>query len=268
MEILLLGTGGADGVPAFSGNTRVDTYAREHGGRDLRTRAAALVDGALKIDLPPDTLTQVQRERLDTREWSGLLFTHGDADHFAPREIQYGMFPFNEMLYLDFTIYANQRTIDRIAALYPEWPIDLAVIHAGQTFDHCDFRITPVPAHHIETEECLNLLIQREGKTLLYATDTGFWREPTWDILQDYKVDCLVMECTEGFADTTWEGHLDFKEFLCVVTRLRKMGVLHSSSVITSTHHSHSGEATYGELEEAMLPYGIQPGYDGMRILF
>jgi phosphoribosyl 1,2-cyclic phosphate phosphodiesterase len=267
MEILLLGTGGADGVPALWGNTRVDKYAREHRGRDIRTRAAALVDGSLKIDLPPDTLTQIQREGLDARDWSGLLFTHGDADHFAPRELQYGLAPFNEMLYLDFTIYGNETTIHRIKELYPEWPMNLQVIHAGQTFSHCDFQVTPVPAHHQETEECLNLIIQREGKTLLYATDTGIWREPAWEILAGYRVDCLVMECTEGLADTTWEGHLDLKEFLCVMNRLRTMGVLHAHSIVTSTHHSHTGNATYAELEEAMRPHGIQPGYDGMRIV-
>src|SRR5690606_11830913 len=86
MNIRLLGTGGADGVPALYSDSRVSLYAREHGGKDIRSRAAALIDGVLKIDLGPDTWSQLTREGLDARDWTALLFTRSDADHFAPDE--------------------------------------------------------------------------------------------------------------------------------------------------------------------------------------
>jgi len=47
MKIRLLGTGGADGIPAYCANNPVSDFAREHGGREIRTRAAARVDEGL-----------------------------------------------------------------------------------------------------------------------------------------------------------------------------------------------------------------------------
>jgi phosphoribosyl 1,2-cyclic phosphate phosphodiesterase len=51
MKVLLMGTGGADGIPALYGNDRVSKFARANGGKDLRTRSAALIDGVFKLDL-------------------------------------------------------------------------------------------------------------------------------------------------------------------------------------------------------------------------
>ena len=83
MNIRLLGTGAADGIPGFFGNDMVSDYARAHGGKDIRGRTSALVDGVIQIDFPPDTLSQLNRFALDAREWTAVLFTHSDDDHLV-----------------------------------------------------------------------------------------------------------------------------------------------------------------------------------------
>lgn len=264
MDIRLLGTGGADGIPAFYSDSRVSEYARKHGGKDIRTRSAALVDGALKIDLPPDTLMQMHRDGLDARDWSGLVFTYGDDDHFAPRELQYGLYPFNNSDHLGFVIYGNEKILDRIRGIFPDWPMELVLIRSFCAFHHADFLITPIEARHNDKEECLNHIIERNGKSVLYATDTGYWREPTWEFLSDFKLDALVIECSEGFAKSGYMGHLDIPTCIQVVERLRKQGTLSEASRVVTTHHSHQGEVTHAELESALVPHGIEPGWDGM----
>src|SRR4051812_21857635 len=107
MNIRLLGTGGADGIPAFCSDSMVSKWAREHGGKDIRTRAAALVDGDLKIDFGPDTQAQIQRDGLDPCDWTALLITHSDEDHLAVSELQYFLYPFNEHDNVPFAIYGN-----------------------------------------------------------------------------------------------------------------------------------------------------------------
>src|SRR5688572_27504452 len=107
MKVRLLGTGAAEGVPAFYSNTRVSDFARKHGGREIRSRAGALLDNHIKIDLGPDTLFQINRDRLDARAWSALFFTHSHEDHFAIEELQYGLYPFSEESALTFTVFGN-----------------------------------------------------------------------------------------------------------------------------------------------------------------
>ncbi len=266
MHLLLLGTGAAEGIPAFYSNTRVSEYARKHGGKDVRTRSGALIDGSLKIDLSPDTLVQMNRERLDVRDWSGLLFTHGDDDHFAVGELQYCLHPFNEMDYVSFAVYGNDKICAGIAERYPGWPIEVVETRSFEPFTHCDFTITPVAAMHNSVEDCQNHIIERGGKSLLYATDTGIWQDRTWAFLKNFALDCLVIECTEGLADAGYVGHLTLDECVTVVDRLRREGILKRDATVVTTHHSHNGAATHGELVVAMEPYGIEVGYDGYSV--
>src|SRR2546423_13651603 len=89
MRIKLLGTGAAEGWPGLFCRCEICRPSRELGGKTLRSRSSALIDGVLKIDLPADTLHHVLTQRLDMTKAETLLFTHGHDDHFAVRELQY-----------------------------------------------------------------------------------------------------------------------------------------------------------------------------------
>lgn len=267
MRIRLLGTGAAEGIPAFYSSSMVSRYAREHGGKDVRTRCGALIDGTLKIDLPPDTLLHLHRDRLDAEDWTALVFTHSHDDHFAPEELQYCLFPFNDQDYLTFTIYANGAICRRLHEMYPEWPMDIVETRSFEPFRHEEYTITPIKANHLPEEDAQNLIVQKGGHTLLYATDTGVWGNETWEHLKGHKLDLLVIECTEGLRCTDYEGHLDIEALLEVVERLHAQGTLHPDSQVCTTHHSHNGGATHAMLEEALNPHGIEVGFDGKELL-
>ena len=55
MIVKYLGTGAAEGIPAVFCHCDVCQYARKHKGRNIRTRAQALIDGKLLLDFGPDT---------------------------------------------------------------------------------------------------------------------------------------------------------------------------------------------------------------------
>lgn len=266
MTIRLLGTGGADGIPGLFSSDEVSRYARINGGKDVRTRAAAVIDGVLKIDLPPETAMQVVRDGVDPRDWTALLFTHSHEDHCAISEIQYALYPFVSADNLPFTVFANQAIIRMILERYPDWPMELIETTSFETYCHGPYKITPVAANHIEGEDCHNLLIERDGRRLLYATDTGIWKRETFQFLKRQKVDALVIECTDGFVPSGYSGHLDIHSCVQVVGMLREAGTLPEGSKVVTTHHSHSGGARHCDLERALAPFDIVPGYDGLVI--
>jgi phosphoribosyl 1,2-cyclic phosphate phosphodiesterase len=268
MNVQLLGTGAADGIPGLFSNDEVSRWARENRGKDIRTRTAALVDGHLKIDLGPDTFAQMQGCGLNGADWSGLILTHSHEDHFAPSEIQYALFPFVEKDHLEFPVYANGTICTLIRERYPDWPLELVETRSFLTYHHGPYRITPVAANHTVGEDCQNLIIENRGKTLLYASDTGIYPEETFDFLKTIRVDCLVIECTEGYHRTTYHGHLDIAECVSVVDRLRRQGTLSEKSRVITTHHSHAGGARHCDLERDLGKHGIVPGFDGMVATF
>lgn len=268
MDICLLGTGAADGIPALFDAGEVSARARRSGGKDVRSRSSALVDGHLKLDFPPDIWTQAQRFALEPFAWTGLVFTHSHDDHFARNELQYALFPFTEELAMPWPIYANQVVIDRIHDRYPDWPLELHLTQSFHAFRHLDYTITPVRANHKLDEDAQNLLIQHGGTTLFYGTDTGVPLPETMEFLHDYRLDALVLECTEGFHRTTYYGHLDLAGCIDVVNDLRERGILKADAPVATTHHAASGGATHAVLEEHLTPHRIQAGYDGLTMTF
>ncbi|MBL8041224.1 MAG: hypothetical protein JNM04_07735 [Chthonomonas sp.] len=264
MKVQLLGTGGADGIPSVFGTSRVSEYAISHGGKDVRTRTAALVDDDLKIDFGPDTLAQIAHFGLQADDWSGIVFTHSHDDHLCESELQYALYPFTMLEFAPFTIYGNDVVLERIAARYPAWPFELVETRSFVPFSHNGYTITPVHANHKLDEDAHNLIIDDGSVKLLYGTDTGIWLEPTWQALVGHVFGGVVIECSEGFNRTDYYGHLDAHGCLEVMDRLRGMGCLAQDCKIVTTHHWHLGDATHAELESFFAPYGIEPGYDGM----
>lgn len=266
MKVLLLGTGGADGIPALYGDDRVSRYARENGGKDLRTRSSALVNQDFKLDLGPDTLAQVHQFRLNPRDWSALFVTHSDEDHLCLSEIQYGMFPFVECEKLEYTIYGNELVCELIRHRYPEWPIDLVELSSYNSVQHEEYLVTPIPATHKGDEECHNFIIEEQGRRFLYATDTGFYHQEVFDFLAGKDIHCLVVECSDGFHKTPYIGHMDLAQCTETVSRLRESGALAKNAQVFTTHHAAGGNGTHAELEAALQPFGIEVGFDGLSI--
>jgi phosphoribosyl 1,2-cyclic phosphate phosphodiesterase len=247
-------------------DNEVSRLARAQGGRDVRSRSAALVDGQLKLDFPPDTLLQMNREGLSAHDWIALVFTHSHDDHFARSELQYFLYPFVDQEYFPFPIYGNATICERMRDRFPDWPIELIETSSFQPVAIAEYTITPIKANHKLDEDSHNLIVQNGSRTLLYATDTGMWHEETWAYLQGVRLDGLVVECTEGFHRTEYYGHLDIAECVALVSRLREMGTLAHGAPVVTTHHAASGGATHRQLEETLAPHGITPGYDGIEI--
>lgn len=266
MTVRLLGTGAADGIPALFSDTEISRLARINGGKDVRSRSGALIDDILKIDFGPDTLMQTHRDRLDASEWSGIVFTHSHDDHFALAELQYALYPFRDAEFPNFTIYGNAAICARIGERYPDWPFDVVCTESFRPFHHANYEITPIRANHMPEEDAQNLIVSDGIATCLYATDTGYWAEDTWRFLANYRLDALIVECTEGIYRTDYSGHMDIQDAIATVQRLRDMGVLGRDTPTFTTHHSENGGATHEMLERLLSPQGIRPGWDGIII--
>lgn len=266
MKVRLLGTGGADGIPGFYSDSRVSDYARVHGGKEIRTRCAALIDGVLKIDFGPDTLAQMQRDRLDARDWLAVIFTHSHDDHCCLTQLQYLVHPFNKEEVFPFPMYCNPGVAAKILREYENWPIEVLTTRSFEPFYVSDYKITSVKANHMIEEDAQNPIFEKDGKKILYATDTGIWPDISWEFLADHKLDGLVIEATDGKVKTDYWGHMDVRECIEVVNRLRGMGVVSDTTQIVTTHHSHNGDMTYQELHDVLSQHGIHAGFDGIEL--
>ena len=82
MDILFMGTAAAEGIPALFCECEMCKYARKHGGKEIRTRSGALIDGKIKLDFCPDSLKHMLDYDIDYTHMKTLLVTHTHEDHY------------------------------------------------------------------------------------------------------------------------------------------------------------------------------------------
>ncbi|MBC8139526.1 MAG: hypothetical protein H8F28_26910, partial [Fibrella sp.] len=129
---------------------------------------------------------------------------------------------------------------------------------------------TPIPSRHKDDEMCLNYLLTEpgSGKTLLYASDTGWYQDTTWEFLSGRRLDAVVLECGLGVSETGYEGHLTFAGCVAVKEKLTASKSLLANAPFYLTHISHTGLLCHDQLTERAAPHGISVAYDGLEITF
>lgn len=271
MKVLFLGTGAAEGFPAIFSDTPINREARRRGGKDLRTRSSVLIDSTVKIDLPPDTLCHVhQHEGLNLARLQHLLFTHSHDDHFAVRELQYLSPNFAPDRKAPLNVYATNELIKKMiletSHFFEAAPLRFHSIAPYEEFAVGHLSVVPITAHHKVDELCLNFLVRDSERCVLYASDTGWYDEPTWEYLNDVTIDSLIVECGKGISDNAYAGHMSLDDCIRMKRRLNDAGVLAANAPVYLTHICHTGLLLHDAMCEHAEPHGISVAYDGLEI--
>ena len=266
MKLKLLGTAAAEGWPGLYCACNACQKARELGGKNIRTRSSMMIDETVKIDFPPDTYHHVLTYGIDLRKVRYLLITHNHDDHFLPADILYCESPFvaGEPS-PPFTVMGPKPVIDRFMPHRENSnsPLTPLVLKPYVTVAMENWGFTPILASHMNYGESYNYLVTKEGKTLLYASDTGWYSDETWVFLTGRRIDFVVMECTSGGKETNYLGHLSITGLLKMREKLMEIGAIQSATPYIATHFSHNGGLLHHELEARMNPHGVEVGYDG-----
>ena len=274
MKIKYLGTAAAEGIPALFCNCPICTYAREHRKREVRTRSQALIDDKLLIDFPADSYKHALENEVDLSAISHLLITHSHDDHFYPMDLfmrhpEYGKKWGAEQLH----IYGNSAVICLLKEMAERFSVEdiweYIVPHEIKPFDVLEienYRITALPARHMQTEEALLFLIEKEDTAFLYGNDTGIPGEEFWKGLKGTKLNGASMDCTMGKEKSKYHGHMGFGDILEVKERMEKEGAADQETAWVVTHFSHNGGWTYERMTEDLKDTVFQAAFDGMCI--
>lgn len=267
MRLHLMGTAAAEGWPAVWCGCAACERARSAGGKNLRSRAGALIDDDLKIDLPPDTYMQSVRDGINLSKVQTLLITHTHQDHYYIHELAMHFKPFaHDNATLD--IYGDHWAIEGIQSQFPRWPEpqNLHTLNAHAAIQIGETTIMPLQASHFPERGCFNYIIQRDGKTLLYGMDSGWFPEESWEAQQAFQFDAVVVDCTHGpIPGGKYHGGTD--TVIATKKRMLEYGTASESTLFVANHFSHNGGMLHAELEKELAPHGIQVAYDGMVIV-
>ncbi len=276
MKIQFLGTAAAEGFPALYCMCPTCQEALLKKGKNIRSRCQALIDDKLLIDFGPDTYYHMIQFSVPTEKIHHVIVTHDHSDHFYSNELCFRRKGFaakveDEPLYVYGTKPIYEKTLNVInEESMPEY-LQAVLVTPFKTFKVMDYQITPLKANHDRRIDPVIYLINKDDKTLLYAHDTGYFLDETWQYLKSNvkkPLDLLSLDCTAGILKGWRDGHLSFDTFLEVIDRLKKENIVDSHTIIIANHFSHNGHATYDTMLEEASKYNVDVSYDGKVINF
>lgn len=275
MHIQYIGTAAAEAFPALFCQCAACVKARKMGGKNIRGRSGALIDGTLMIDFPPDIYFQSLKFDIDMGKIRDIIVTHTHSDHFCVGELMLrdpewnAHFPAGRMpvhiygnkdvgLQLNLGLKKSFGRLDRELALFTE-------AKPFECFEAGDCRITPLEAIHDVREDCLLYIIEKNGIRILYAHDTSGITQQDWSFIKGLYFNLVSLDCTNGDGESS-EVHMGIKGDAETKERLAQMGCIDNSSRIVINHFSHNCGLLHSELECMTRKYGFIVAYDGMTI--
>ncbi len=288
MKFQYLGTGAAEGIPAMFCHCPLCEKARALGGRNVRSRAQALINDDLLLDFGPDVYWHVCRFGLDLAKVQTLLITHAHEDHYTPSELCYRKRPFSYLSgdksegaddgFPRLQVYISRGSYD-YACVKPleqqefedgSAPLDFHMVRAFEPFTAGRYTVTPLAANHAPGFEALNYIISDGERGVFYAHDTGLLPEETYAYLAEAKphLDLVSLDCT-GMAsghNTGGGRHMNLERNRVTRDRLLALGVADGNTVFCCNHFSHNGKSTHEELCEIMEKEGFLVSYDGLAL--
>ena len=142
-------------------------------------------------------------------------------------------------------------------------------VKAFEPFEAEGYRITPLEAQHDVRCEPVIYLIEKDGKALLYAHDTGLFPESTWEYLAGHpvKLNLVSLDATHAIH-ANYSGHMGFAADAQIRDRLVKEGLADESTIYVANHFTHNAGVTYDEMLPVAEQYGFLVSYDGMEVEF
>jgi len=281
MHLKYYGTAAAEGIPGMFCTCPVCRESLRLGGRNIRTRSQALVDGRLLIDFPPDTYDHMLRYGLDLPSIKTLLLTHAHQDHLYAEDFENRKPGFAHVGEVDvrhaepLRVYATAKAMETVRAadgdrLEERSIIELHEITAYEPFSVDNFVVTAMTADHSAAAGPVIYAISRAGKSMLYANDTGYFTDATWDCLAKMKprFDYVSLDCTGMIMKDYRRGHMCLQVNAEVRERLLSIGCADESTIFCAHHFSHNGGLTHDALVKEAEKIGFLVSYDGMEIEF
>jgi len=282
VRLTFLGTSAANAYPeafCMCSNCR---GARAEGGRSLRKRSSALIDGDLLIDLGPDIMAAAQMHGIDLTGVQYCLQTHPHADHMDLSHLLSRSPGFGVVGAPRLHFYASSATLERADETFKrdmwghglfdpgtegELNLQLHAVHPMQPIQVGPYRVTGFPANHAHGLGALLYAIERDGRSVFYGIDTAALTEATWQAFHEHDVrfDLVVLDHTYG-PEEIGGDHLSARQLIEHARRMRAGGLLKEQGRVFGTHIAHEGNPPHTELAAFASQHGYEIAYDGLVV--
>ena len=287
--MIFLGTAAAEAYPnPFCTCPSCELARHANDPKLKRRRSSFMLDGQNLLDFNADSIQACVEYNISLAKLRNIFLTHMHEDHFDywnlafPNMSATPVPPINIYLseracdgFLDVLRRAMQLPHPHITGQLEEMARACSFIplKSGQTLHVDDMWVTPLHGRHegfFAGELSFNYIIEKNGKTLYYATDTGRFFPQTMQALADRRLDILIVEGSFGKTILSpTAGHMDCVSLCETLDALYAQNTLDAHSRVYVTHIGHKGVFShydYHEYLDEKYAGRIMMAYDGLEI--
>lgn len=284
MQFTFLGTSAGEQYPGFWCRCENCEKARRLGGRNIRKNSCACFAGDTLLDFGVEIFMQAERFGVQVIDMKHLLVTHSHEDHFCPYLLLWRRMdpslplpPPKNAVGPRFSpldtlhVYGNEPVCDGVRQFVRgepgEWAMEITQVEPLCEFAAGPMRVVPLQANHPDRggHSGLNYIIHREGRTILYATDTGWFLPESYEEVAKHKYDLAVVEGTFGYG-ADCEAHMDFRKLERLRQQFRRDQLLKPGALFCATHIAPHFTPVHDEIAPLMADKGVTVAYDGMVV--
>lgn len=274
MKIKYYGTAAAEGIPGIFCDCILCQRVRETKGKDIRTRTQTMIDDHLMIDFSADAYMHSLYHGLDLLAVEAIIFSHSHSDHFYPEDLVMRLKGYAHGNEKALQLYGNKTVKEKFIKVIEDETMnyeDALVFNELKMFESYSilgYTVTPLKADHDKREECFIYQIEKDGKTMLYAHDTGKIFPELWEYWKEHQTyfDFVSMDCTHQ-AIAVPENHMGLPNNIDFKTKLIEEKIADKNTVFVISHFSHNGRLLHDEMVELVKDEFIV-AYDGLEIEF
>jgi phosphoribosyl 1,2-cyclic phosphate phosphodiesterase len=167
-------------------------------------------------------------------------------------------------------VYGNRKIFKKLEPIFEnreltDYAMDFCIPEVYREYHTKGVDFVPMIANHNDTdgERGLIYLVHAQGKTFLYATDSGKYIDRTRDCIKAHKVDAVIMEATFGTRDIG-QGHMTLDRAREETDFFRQNGIFTGEPKVILTHMSPHRCPPYDQLVETLRGTCIESAWDGM----
>ncbi|WP_040799655.1 bifunctional adenosylcobinamide kinase/adenosylcobinamide-phosphate guanylyltransferase [Nocardia higoensis] len=261
MEIVLLGTGAADGWP--SPFCRCASCRDAAARAQIRGQTAALVDDVLLLDCGPEAPRAAVRLGRTLADVRHILLTHAHPDHLGPQALLFRSWIDTGH---ELDVIGPADALDACRPwVGPDDPVRFTPVCPGDRVTAGNYEVTVLPARHRvfrDGDTVLYDLAGPDGGRVLWACDTGPWPAEWFDAVRHAAYDAVFVEETFGDRSDLSDQHLGLHEFGDFVGGLREAAAVTETTDVIAVHLGHHNPPL-DELERRLRTHGARPGRDG-----
>lgn len=278
INVHYLGTGAAEGFPGLFCACPACERARLIGGKNIKTRSCALVNGRTLIDLSPDIYCQSLSQGIALHRINSIVFTHTHQDHLDRFALMLrcrdgaSIFPSVPDADNHVDVYGSQDVLSAIRSAFISQPhanperLRCTLMEEGVPVVINGVTFIPLRANHIEGETCFVYCFLEGDNAFLYGNDTGKLSLDSFEpiIKRNVVFSAVSLDCARGMLPG--DSHMGLSEVRRLCDMLASCSLIDESTSIFLNHYSHMCGIIPEEFDQLVQPYGMRLTYDGLTI--